>query len=529
MNRSAGGHRGRSAPPVRVPNFEGGIIPEPLLAFGGRHEHVDPKTGIALYGPYTVAGLSKPTPSSIIVGIIGPAAMIADAEQWLVAVKGIITNDGSQPLLFPHYPGFNLDSSFFCDFITGEAWKEAIQQKDLRQALTESTSFEDRVTKVCALYLEAIEILSQRDQRPDVILCCLPQEVIDQCVVKNPANRRVKIERSRESIERRQRLLGRGGQLALFDIDPEDEDDFPQHHNLRRGLKAEAMKFGIPTQLVWPRAIKLIDTPSTGRGRAQDAATRAWNLTTALYHKGGGSPWRLAQVDTGTCYVGVSFYKEVAGDNPQMRTSMAQAFTSAGDGYVLRGSPFEWDVSRGGMSPHLAESSAAELIRGVLDLYKKQNQGSLPSRLVVHKTSRFWDEELAGFVAASEYVPRSDFVALGDRGIQFYRSGEYPAVRGTYIKLSDDDLLLYTSGYIPYLATYPGPRVPRPLEVLEHYGDTPWNAILQEILGLTKMNWNTAAFSMGMPVTIAFSKRVGEILAELPEDMPLRPEYRFYM
>ena len=72
-------------------------------------------------------------------------------------------------------------------------------------------------------------------------------------------------------------------------------------------------------------------------------------------------------------------------------------------------------------------------MRAVLDLYKKQNRGSLPTRLVVHKTSRFWDEELAGFEDACEYVPRKDFVALGNRGIQFYRTGEIPLSFGVPI------------------------------------------------------------------------------------------------
>ena len=55
------------------------------------------------------------------------------------------------------------------------------------------------------------------------------------------------------------------------------------------------------------------------------------------------------------------------------------------------------------------------------------------------------------------------------------------------------------------------------------------DALLQEVLALTKMNWNSAAFAIGMPVTVAFSRSVGQVLAELPENLPLRPEYRFYM
>jgi hypothetical protein len=67
------------------------------------------------------------------------------------------------------------------------------------------------------------------------------------------------------------------------------------------------------------------------------------------------------------------------------------------------------------------------------------------------------------------------------------------------------------------------------LEVIEHHGDSPWNLVLREILALTKMNWNTADFACSDPITIAFSQKVGRILAELPANLPIKNEYRFYM
>lgn len=515
----------------RSPDFESGIIAEPKLAFGGGKEHVDPKTGLGLYGPYTLTGQKRPTLTSFIVGIVGPPSMIADAEQWLQVCKGVVSNDGSQPFLYPHFPGFNVDHPFQCELIFGNTWRESFKPADLQSAL-ESTNFYDRVKGVVNLYVKNIKILSQRGPKPNVILCCIPKEVIDFCTVRMKHGgefKRVKISKA----ERRAVEKARSGQMFLFrDMDPTlgIEDEEWGHQNLRRGLKAEAMQFEIPTQLVWPRTLSLTETATTQSGqKSQDIATRAWNFTTALYHKAGDSLWRLAEMEPGVCFVGISFFKEILEKNPRIRTSMAQAFTSAGDGYVLRGNSFEWDESEHGKSPHLDQGAAAALMQKVLDLYKGQNRGSLPSRIVVHKTSRFWDEELAGFQDACQYVPRKDFVTVGWRGIQFYRIGDYPAIRGTYAKFSDTDLLLYTVGYIPYLRTYAGARVPQPIEILEHHGDSPWNVVLQEILALTKMNWNTADFACSKPITLAFSQKVGQILAELPPNLPLRNEYRFYM
>jgi hypothetical protein len=530
LNKSFSNRR-RKRYAQRSPNFDSGIISEPLLAFGGRHEHVDPKVGLGLYGPYSLAGQTRPSLTSIIVGLVGTASMIADAEQWLDACRRRLINDGTQPFLYPHFPGFNAGHPFQCELIFGDTWRESFSADDLQIAL-EPTNFYERVKRVVGLYIKGIEVLAQRDPRPNVILCCIPQEVIDYCTVRVTMAGEVKRVKKSKA-ERWAEEAARRGQLFLFpEMDPTlgIEDEEWGHQNLRRGLKAEAMQFGIPTQLIWPRTLRLTEsTTAPGERRAQDIATRAWNLMTALYHKAGGSPWRLAQIEPGVCFVGVSFYKEILEKNPRMRTSMAQTFTAAGDGYVLRGNSFEWDEARLGRSPHLDQKSAAALMQDVLALYRSQSRGSLPGRIVVHKTSRYWDEELAGFEDACQLVPRKDFVTLGWRGIQFYRTGDYPPVRGTYTKFSATDLLLYTVGYVPFLRTYPGARVPQPIEILEHHGNSPWNVILEEILGLTKMNWNSTAFACSMPITIAFSKKVGQILAELPPNLPMRSEYRFYM
>jgi hypothetical protein len=490
--------------------------------FGGGHKHVDPKTGLALYGPYSLQGQARAPLRSITVGIVGPSPMIADAEAWLHACKGMLTNDGGQPFLYPHFPGFSTGAPFECELLCGEAWREPIRDSDVRLAIARLT-FEERVSELIHLYARAIEVLASRDPKPDVIVCCMPQEVVDKCAVRRgihgakPRRRSSRFRRVKEQLE----LFQEGATLGI-------EEDEPGHQNLRRGLKAEAMQFGIPTQIVWPRSLKLSDATDGETQKTQDIATRAWNFTTALYHKAGGSPWRLADLEPGVCFVGVSFYREIGGEEPGMRTSMAQAFTAAGDGYVLRGNTFEWDEKKG-KSPHLTKELAASLLRDVIELYKRQNRGSLPSRIVVHKSSRFWEEELKGMEEASDLVPRKDFVALGFRGLQFYRTGDYPALRGTYVKFNETDFLLYTTGYIPYLRTYPGARVPQPLEVLEHYGDSPWDVVLRELLALTKMNWNTADFACGEPITIAFSRRVGQILAEVPQQLKIQPEYKFYM
>jgi argonaute-like protein implicated in RNA metabolism and viral defense len=186
-------------------------------------------------------------------------------------------------------------------------------------------------------------------------------------------------------------------------------------------------------------------------------------------------------------------------------------------------------IDKNNRSPYLSKDAAFKLMTDVLNVYKKQMR-QLPARLVVHKSSRYRPEELAGLEEASRTIKMKDFVTVLTRGVRFMRSkGIYPPVRGTVVKVGDEDYILFTKGWIPYFKTYPGLRVPRPIEVVEHHGDTPLRVLSEEILALTKMNWNSADFCIREPITLAYSREVGKVLAYVPEEVIPRPEYLYYM
>ena len=53
--------------------------------------------------------------------------------------------------------------------------------------------------------------------------------------------------------------------------------------------------------------------------------------------------------------------------------------------------------------------------------------------------------------------------------------------------VTDNLHVLYTRGSVPYYGTYPGPYIPRPIEIrLAKYDESP-NIICDEILSLTKI------------------------------------------
>jgi hypothetical protein len=440
------------------------------------------------------------------VAIIGSGETIDLARRWIERLQGEIIPRTDQFPLFPLFPGFA--RVFGSRLHILEECIEVVTESEIKK-VTEITDFGRRLREAASLFTDRLSSLAIREPRPHIAICALPQRIIDRCAGRggrtlvNMQSKRA----DQTSIER-----------FIYD---DYSFDLPGASNLRRLIKAKAMPIGIATQLVKPRTLK---TDPENKG-VQDEATRAWNFCVALYYKAEGYPWKLAELTQGTCYVGVTFYKELSGEN--MRTSMAQVFTHTGEGLVLRGGRAVRDIFT--KTTHLPYEDALNLMSDAIDLYNVQMH-QLPKRLVVHKSSRFWQEEISGFREAAKDVGTVDLVAIDDRGIRFTREiGQYPPLRGTVVQISSDDHILFTKGYVPLLGTYPGHRVPAPLEIVEHYGDAPMHTVCKELLSLSKMNWNSADFCVREPITLAYSREVGKILAYVPEEVIPRPEYRYYM
>ena len=70
--------------------------------------------------------------------------------------------------------------------------------------------------------------------------------------------------------------------------------------------------------------------------------------------------------------------------------------------------------------------------------------------------------------------------------------------------------------FAPRLQTYPGREVPNPLYVDVCRGKVEIDVVLNDLLALTKLNYNTCIFADEVPVTLRFADAVGEILAAGP-------------
>ena len=493
--------------------FKAEYIEEPILIFGDSNPSPDPKLGLSLFGPYSW------TKTAINIGIIGSKKTVEQTRYLLKDLSNIILGDPKYPKWRLDFPGISRNNIFKTRLINLEKWNQVLLSNEIK-FITEYTKENEIISNAVDLFIEKICILKEREEVPDLIICSPPKEIIDSCVAV-----------SDEGPEFKWRFKRSASQQTLLDYMPDYRDTILEElsrksaSNFHHRLKAMSMDLKMPTQMIKPTTLDAYTNPELGG--IQHKSVLAWNLCVGLLYKAGARLWKPRLMPQGTCYVGISFYKEKTVFGSLIGTSLVHVFTPDGDGLVLKGERFDWP-RRG--SPHLSMKGAKKILEQSLELYK-QHTRSIPSRVVIHKSSSFWDEEKEGFLSALHNVPLYDFITItpNQKSIRFFRTGYNPVMRGTMIILPDDTCLLYTKGYVPQTEIYAGPRIPLPLEISQQMGESTIDKICREILALTKLNWNTSDFSIFYPITLHFSAQVGSILKEIPPGITPQTKYLYYM
>ena len=102
-------------------------------------------------------------------------------------------------------------------------------------------------------------------------------------------------------------------------------------------------------------------------------------------------------------------------------------------------------------------------------------------------------------------------------------------MRGTVYVKNKWSAFLWTKGFIPRLQTVIGLETPNPLVVEITRGEANILTVCQDVLALTKLNYNTCRFADGVPVTLKFADIIGEILTAGPNlDTKVLP-FKFYI
>lgn len=498
------------------------VLPEPLMVFGHEQGHERPQHGLATFGPCDRDAPSRP--QALRYGIVGTEEGISRSLAFLDRMRGpLIPSEDLSLDLWPAFPGF--EAAFECE-LPGASWTAVLDDQALDRAARIGDAH-DRAFAVVDKYLEPIANLKQRDERIDVVFCIVPEQVYRNCRPMSSVPAR---KRSRATLSAERRKLLSLGQMDLLDPQALRRREFSV--DFRRQLKARAMPLGLPIQILRDTTLRLEDqNPNPNLRSLTPMADRAWNMGTALYYKAGGRPWRLASARRGVCYVGLAFRLQDP-RNPKSNSAVcaAQMFLEDGDGIVFKGEFGPWysDESR---SFHLSEESAADLLRGVLETYRRLG-GSELSEVFLHSRSRFNDDEWAGYSRACPEGTRLTGIRVrGERagGIKLFRPGTRPVVRGTFWPMTERSGFLWGSGFVPEVGQYAGSEVPLPLRVDILRGEGDLQTVVSDVFGLTKLNYNACKIGRREPVTVGFSDAVGEILVANPTSTAAQPQFRYYI
>ncbi len=524
---------------------EGRLLEEPLILLGMGQTAHHPRVGLSLYGP-----VDSPTARTLRFGYVGPKEGLEHAKKFVSALM--------DPLRFPvdprarvPFPGF--EATFGCALPERFEVVKTVPLSAIKQALKVKER-QQRIFKAVDLYLKPLEQARREEDVSSILwICYVPDIVFTHCRPKSDAlvDAEIVAAPSLTLTEVQQRLKDiSAGQGRLFD---EDERDFELEAveykpDFRTQLKHRLLSSQIPVQLVRQQTMALVNGLSQAVGELQAEPRKVsalythindilWNLSTTLFYKASGSPWKLANLRPGVCYVGLVFKRTERpkrtrhGSNTESTTACcaAQMFLDSGDGTVFKGNVGPW------YSPHTREChldavAAENLIRMAVEGYRQRFEGAYPRELFIHGKVAFTDEEWEGFLKAVPSQTQLSGIRIRTRSqIRLYPQSDLVALRGVAYILDPRHGLLVTNGWIPRMETYPGREVPVPLAVDIVRGDPEIVTVLEDILKLTKLNYNTNVYGDGIPVTLRFADSIGSILTAGPEANTPPLPFKFYI
>lgn len=493
------------------------ILPEPELEFRYSQKMQNPRDGLTLFGPYDADASSHP--KNIAYGVIGTPEGISAFESWSEAIiKPILTESKFDPQLWPHFPG--VEAAFLSSWSKVPAWSYSIDRDELLID-TQQKDANKRAFNLVNKYLEGIRIARKKDEAFDVMVCIITDKIWKNCRPQSKI-----IDGIGYSVSKKERDF-KAIQGDLFgEYDP---FQYQLSSDFRRQLKARAMEYDIPVQIVRESTIDLNFDDNDAKRNLTPSSDRAWNLLTTLFYKSGGKPWRLHSARDGVCYIGIAFRREDPFGTKRTACCAAQMFLDSGDGIVFLGEYGPW-YSPENNQFHLDKDAARKLLSGVLNTYNELG-GKTITEIFLHSRSTISKDEFEGYkLACPKGVNVIGIRVNLDRdGLRLFREGSRVVMRGTFWKANERTGFLLASGFKPRLLTYDGWEIPVPLRIDIEHGDANIDQVTRDVYGLTKLNYNACKLGDSQPVTILFSDAVGEILVSNPTIRNRRPNFKYYI
>jgi len=492
-------------------------IPEPRLLFRHKQATEDPRDGLTLFGP-----LDEGKPYGIKAGVIGTASGIESFQRWVEWVqRPVFTNP---PLLGrPPFPGF--------DTVFRTPWniKPILSLEVTDEQIDEFLYLDEphqRVYGTVGVFSKRIhDAQREEEERPEIWFIVVPDRVWKYCRPKSVIEPEIRQQALRAFTTSRTAKTFYETR-SLFPEMEQDATPYVYEEQFHNQLKARLLDDMVLTQIVRESTLANVGKPGDpgvdGRQTIRQSEI-AWNLSTAVFYKVGGRPWKVADIRDGVCYVGLVFKRDETTGSTRNACCAAQMFLDSGDGVVFKGALGPWFNEETG-DFHLSYTAAKALGELAVGSYTKR-VGSAPREIFIHGRVRFEEQEWLGFKDA--VGANTNIVAVRireEKNLKLYRKGQNPVLRGLAYIRSPRSAHLWTRGWTPRIQTYPGREVPNPLSIEVNKGDAPIETVLRDILALTKLNYNTCIFGDGVPITLKFADAIGEILTAGPiKDVPPLP------
>lgn len=521
------------------------FIKEPELIFGYNQRTCDPRDGLVLFGPYEKWGEKyQYNAYSISAGVIGTTRELEKYKRFVEEIRkpivstkrnksGLIVSNETQR---PSFPGF--------EAIFNIHWPEnpdvfvEIKPIEIEYIFSQNKNRRIRTSKLVDLYLEKIiEVNKGVDTRVNIWFILVPKKIFENCRSKKGfgtdfSQSTIDFLKSKEQ-----------GQYSMFSETEMYGEELSQfidtssdfHHLLK--ARANQERIDAPLQIIVEPKLEFRDIDSNIPYGADMKAFMSWSISTTIYYKLGKKPWKLADIREGVCYLGLVFKKFQSKSNRNMVCSAAQLFLSDGDGTVFRGNNGLW-IGDNPNEHHLDREESFNLLSLALKDYFDNNNETLPKELFIHGRAKFSDDEWYGFLdAIKKYNSSTKIIGVvikDEAPLKLFREVEnakanFGVMRGIAVIIEKDEAYLFTRGFIPRLNTSTTLEIPNPLHVKITRGEANIETVLEDIMKLTKLNYNTCIYGDGKPVTLRFSDTIGSILTATDNWKEERRQFQFYI
>jgi argonaute-like protein implicated in RNA metabolism and viral defense len=253
-----------------------------------------------------------------------------------------------------------------------------------------------------------------------------------------------------------------------------------------------------------------------------------WWLSLSFYVKAQRTPWVLNGLESNTAFVGIGYSVNKTKGKQKVVLGCSHIYNSFGQGLKYRLSRVEDCYFDKQNNPYLSYNDSFKFGTLIRELFFT-TMGEIPKRVVVHKRTHFKGDEIRGIVDSLKksgiehidlveinFEENARFVSMNSYNGSISPSN-YPLPRGSCFLLDKHSALLWTHGIVQSVKAdnrsyYLGAKnIPIPLKIKKHHGLSNIGTIASEILGLTKMNWNSFDLYSKLPSTIQTSNEIARI------------------